>query len=124
MDGYLDANRNKTTFDEKNPNCLDINECSLLPAQCRVTELCTNTIGGYTCSCISGLLASTNSTINPVCINMTNMFTTTSPTTLKDFPNSLNRDNTGLVLIIVLPIIAIIVLAVLAASVCFCWYKV
>ncbi len=70
-------------------------------------------------------MASTNSSINPVCVNITQPTTTTSPPNgLKDFPNSLNRDNTGLILIIVLPIIAIIVLAILAASVCFCWYKV
>ena len=39
-------------------SCIDVNECSVLNGDC--SQLCTNTIGSYFCTCISGYFLTVN----------------------------------------------------------------
>ena len=106
------SNNNNT----KNPICIDINECTSGLSDCDVNEICVNTNGGYNCNCKDGfILDDTTST----CVQSSTKQAPTTPTTSKPFP----KDNTGLVLVIILPIIAVLILTSLAGLVCICWYR-
>lgn len=102
-------------FDPKRPNCQDIDECttSTFPV-CGTNQKCTNTPGSFTCTCKDGFIPIS---LDGQCIQIFDEIITSS--TAK--PSTL--DNTGLILVIVLPICGVLILIIVAGSVCYCRYK-
>jgi len=74
---------------------------------CPANQTCNNTIGSYQCLCSDGSIAT-----NGQCSSTINETTTqTTPVAV------------GLILSIVLPIGIVLVLSILAALVCYFWFK-
>ncbi|CAF0891209.1 unnamed protein product [Brachionus calyciflorus] len=116
--GYEDLNKNTTL-----PNCRDIDECALNLSNCIANEICTNMPGSFECNCKNGFVLDEQ---NGICIQLSSptVSTTSRSTTTQTNLRPFTKDETGLVLVIVLPIIAVLILSILAGSVCFCWYRV
>ncbi|RNA27565.1 epidermal growth factor 6 isoform X1 [Brachionus plicatilis] len=114
---------NKNT-DTKLPECVDINECEQNTFVCAPDRKCKNTIGDYECVCNDGF-----EEINQQCVQITTAQTTestitsTTTSTTSTVSTAVSQDNTGLILVIVLPIIAVLILSVIAGLICFCWYR-
>ena len=93
-----------------NPLCVDIDECSpqYIPAVCNVNQTCVNTIGAFNCLCPDQSLA-----VDGVCNSTSSSSITTHATPVA----------VGLILSIVLPIGIVLLLASMAALVCYFWFK-
>ena len=80
-DGFYDTKSSNFT---KDPNCADINECSLVNVNyCLPTEECINTPGSYYCKCKTGCDNTTTTTT-----------TTTKQTTLSTGSTTLATQST------------------------------
>ena len=108
--GYKDQN----TVVSQSPNCTDIDECKISSTLCSNASTCENIVGSYQCRCT----ATGNLAVGGLCtIATTNVPATTASTTI------LYVDNTGLILAIILPIIAVAILLLFAVAVCYFWFK-
>ncbi|XP_072458163.1 adhesion G protein-coupled receptor E1 isoform X9 [Notamacropus eugenii] len=59
LSGFSSAHGNSWIPGRTGPfQCTDVDECSQRPDLCGSNTKCTNTIGGYTCSCLPGLSSS------------------------------------------------------------------
>lgn len=111
--GYADA---PGAVASNTPVCSDIDECTISSTLCGTGQTCENTVGSYQCRCtVTGNLA-----VNGACITTTAASTTTALTSPAVV---LNVDNTGLILAIILPIMAVAILLLFAIAVCYFWFK-
>lgn len=126
----------KFRLDIQSPVCEDLNECSMNISRClRESEECVNLAGSYTCECRPGYVYSH---IRVGCVLLSDLLpTVTQPPAPVQPPFIINSggiaksghattvgsDQTGLLVLLIIPFVVFLLLIILAAFVCYCWFK-